>query len=295
MSYENPDIPEGINISEKHPIKDFFILVGGLFSIFLVGLFLLFLLSNWLTPFIPFSFERKVTTSFEKQLNASNRTNPNQETIQTYLQNKVNLIAQEQGINDDMPLTVHFIDDDTINAFATLGGHLMIHRGILEILPNENSLVMLLAHEVAHVKHRDPIKSLSRGVILSLMISLITSGSDTNSIKGSLSETGALTSFSFNRDQEREADQEAIATLNAIYGHTNGATMLFEAIQESSKNHNIPEWLSTHPQTEERINDALTVSSNAQSNSKHEAHLTPLPDFIKTLKNSNIDPNHSNE
>ena len=44
MDYSNPEIPEGINTSKQHPLKDFFILsIGVLGSIaifvFLLGLF----------------------------------------------------------------------------------------------------------------------------------------------------------------------------------------------------------------------------------------------------------------
>lgn len=288
MNYENPDIPEGINISEKHPLKDFLILVGGLFSIFLIILFLLFLLSDWLSPYLPFSLEKKLTSSFEEHFSSSTPLNSEESKIQSYLQNKVDIIAEQQDLPDNMSLTVHFVNDKTINAFATLGGNLIVHQGILEILPSENSLTMLLAHEVAHIKHRDPIKALSRGVILSLVINLITSGTDSTSIESGLSETGLLTTFSFNRDQERAADKEAIATLENIYGHTKGSASLFQAIQDNSRNHDIPEWLSTHPHTEDRINDALTLETKKDFKNSSEDQLTPLPVIILNLRDKVI-------
>ena len=63
---------------------------------------------------------------------------------------------------------MHYDASDTVNAFATLGGHVVIYRGLLEKLPNENVVAMVVAHEIAHIKHRDPVAALGRGVAITL-------------------------------------------------------------------------------------------------------------------------------
>lgn len=52
---------------------------------------------------------------------------------------------------------------------ATPGGHVIIYRGLLEKIPNENTLVMLLGHEIGHIKLRHPVKALGKGVVIGLL------------------------------------------------------------------------------------------------------------------------------
>ena len=50
------------------------------------------------------------------------------------------------------PFTLTVIQDDTVNAFAHLGGHLYIFHGLLDVLQTENELLFVLGHEVGHVE-----------------------------------------------------------------------------------------------------------------------------------------------
>ena len=46
-------------------------------------------------------------------------------------------------------MTVHAVQDPTVNAFATLGGHVFVFTGLVDSLDSENGLAMVLAHELA--------------------------------------------------------------------------------------------------------------------------------------------------
>ena len=56
--YENPRIPEGINLSKTHPLMDFAGLIAGVAVIFLSITATLYLLAGWLLPFVPFGIEK---------------------------------------------------------------------------------------------------------------------------------------------------------------------------------------------------------------------------------------------
>ena len=49
-------------------------------------------------------------------------------------------LANAADLPDDMILTAHIMDSDMLNAFATMGGHIVVMRELLEALPSENVL-----------------------------------------------------------------------------------------------------------------------------------------------------------
>lgn len=50
-------------------------------------------------------------------------------------------------------------NDDTVNAYSTPGGYILITTGLLRLMENEAQLAAVLAHEIAHVQQRHSIKS----------------------------------------------------------------------------------------------------------------------------------------
>ena len=58
---------------------------------------------------------------------------------------------------------MHYDPGGTFNAYATAGGQLVFYRGLLEAMPHENALATVVAHEIAHVAHRDPRRLARRG------------------------------------------------------------------------------------------------------------------------------------
>ena len=203
---------------------------------------------DWFADTIPFEFEQALSQPLVEQLNDERNE------IDHYLQQLADSISTHMNLPDDVEINVHYVNADTVNAMATLGGHVLIYRGLLERLPDENTLVMLLGHEIAHVKLRHPIKALGKGIVISLILSTIM-GQSSDSVANVITDTSALTMLSFSRDQEQASDEVGIDALNAFYGHVHGATELFEILQQAHERDgiNIPQMLNSHPDTESRI------------------------------------------
>ncbi|MDQ6967621.1 MAG: M48 family metalloprotease [Mariprofundaceae bacterium] len=73
----------------------------------------------------------------------------------------VNEVGQRVATVADRPeLFYHFrvVDNATINAFALPGGHIYIHRGLLNYLNSEAELAAVLAHEIGHVTARHAVQ-----------------------------------------------------------------------------------------------------------------------------------------
>ncbi len=272
MNQKNPLFEDNVNVSKTSPLADFLWLGGGAILI-VVSLTIIFYASmQWIAPYIPFSFEQKLVSNINITEAMDESDVPNLKERVQYLQNLANDLAKAQGLNKDITITVHWMDDDMVNAFAGLGGHIFITKGLWDAMPSENALAMVIAHEIAHVNHRDPLKGLGAGVALSLLSTIVFGASDTGmSLVGS---SGVLTSLHFSRSMESQADEAALQTLQNHYGHVTGATDFFEDIL-NEESFNI-KFLQTHPLTQDRIDRLLELQKqNNWVKKNNEVNLLP--------------------
>ena len=58
MDYSNPDIPEGINYSKTHPLKEFVLLTTGVFGVLLIAVLLLGVFADHFAQYIPYRVEK---------------------------------------------------------------------------------------------------------------------------------------------------------------------------------------------------------------------------------------------
>lgn len=277
--YSNPKLPEGINTSKEHPLKEFSILLIGALALIVIVTFALGFFGSYLAGKIPYSAELKIASLYDPPDN--NDGSKSKQTLHTYLQQLADKIARAENLPEAMKITVHYLDGDTVNAFATLGGNIILYRGLLEKLSTENTLSMLLAHEIAHVKYRHPIKSLGRGVAAGIAIAAITGSTHSNA----LGETGLLTTLHYSRKMEQQSDEEAMRVLYKLYGHINGGAQLFKEFQKMREQQDLgesPALFSSHPLDQQRIDNFKRMATLNQW--KTTGELTPLPDFFSITK-----------
>jgi predicted Zn-dependent protease len=271
MIYQNPKIPEGINVSESHPLKDFVVMLTAVSGLTALVLVFLLLTAEWLVKFIPFDLEVELAQHI---FGKSEYFSTARSEKQNYVASLVEQLSAHQQLPDGFVITVHYVEQDTVNAYATLGGHIVVFEGLLDKLGSENALAMVLAHEIAHIKNRDPIATLGRGMTVGLALASIAGLGNSPMSTSLLSPINFLTAMAFSRDQEQLADEEALETVIAYYGHAEGAEQLFEVLQADG-HYEMPEFFSSHPMTKERITYIQRIQK--QYNGYH--HLTPLPTF----------------
>lgn len=63
-----------------------------------------------------------------------------------------------------IPYAVYLVDEPQVNAFAILGGHLYVTRGLLELQPSDAELEAVLGHEIAHVDLKHCVGKLTYAV-----------------------------------------------------------------------------------------------------------------------------------
>ncbi|SEQ72712.1 Peptidase family M48 [Amphritea atlantica] len=282
MKFEHREIPEGINVTDVHPLKELAVLLTGAAILIVAVVYILGLSAGFMAPYIPFAAEQRLVAS------ASYAIEPHTDTdVERYLQQVTDRVVKVMDLPEEIDITLYYSAGDTVNAFATLGGNVVVFRGLLEKLPNENALAMLLAHEIAHVKHRDPIVSLTRGVTISSALALLLGVSDLDV----MGDAGVYTMLHFSRKMEQQADIEALQAVYKLYGHTHGATDLFDTISawhKASESSEGIELMQSHPLDRNRIKN---LNAFAVSNEWPQAGvITPLPQsFLDGLKQSSDD------
>ncbi|MDR0997220.1 MAG: M48 family metallopeptidase [Zoogloeaceae bacterium] len=269
--YANPPVPHEVNVAEKTPLADFLRLFFGTLLLGLVVVLGVYFLARLFAPKIPFAWEEAVAANFvdaEKARPACWREG------EAALQTLADQLAGSMPMPPGVRVQVHFSADKMPNAFATLGGHIVIFRGLINHVDSENALSLVLAHEIAHVMNRDPIVSLGGGVTVAVVLSVLIGGSDGGTL---ISWALGLSQMRFSREQEMAADQAALRAVGRRYGTTKGAEAFFVWMMDHEGER--PEFLSTHPATPERIGHIRSLST-----AEDTTELTPLPPAIAALR-----------
>lgn len=283
--YENPTLPEGINVSPTHPLKEFALLLGGISALLLALVLALSLAAGYLVRFIPFSQEQALASRIERHW-PQGQANPHP-ARQAELQTLADTLVAAMDLPPGMRIQVHYIDNATVNAMATLGGHVLVFQGLIDILPSENALAMVLAHEIAHVRHRHPIMAMGRGFTVALALSSL-SGLGDAAIQQWLGGMGMLPLLSFSRDQESQSDADALNAVYRVYGHVRDADALFAHLDAAHKLPQPPAFLATHPGHADRL--AQIARFAASHPARNQDAPRPLPAAWKTAPSPQKSP-----
>ncbi|MEM6709304.1 MAG: M48 family metallopeptidase [Pseudomonadota bacterium] len=274
MSYENPAQREDINVSAEHPLKEFVSLLLALVLIAVTAITVLTLSAQWLAQFVPFSMETRLVDTIGSPFEYDGEWSEEDEARQTYLRELAERLSPHLELPDDMVLTLHYDPGSTVNAYASLGGHLVLYGGLLDKVTSENALAMVVAHEIAHIKLRHPIVASSRGLTVALAVTALLGFTDNSLATQLVNQISLASSLSYSRAQERAADDWAAKAVLAEYGHLDGADQLFEALRsDSAFAEALNQFQGTHPAIDERIE---TVRARARSLGV-QGTVTPLP------------------
>lgn len=201
----------------------------------------------------------EVDSTYRAQGKLIERTSSNANTQKAYqsLDRIVNRVLNsgEVKYRTDFPWAVKIIKDDkTLNAFATPGGHIYVFTGLIKFLNDEDHFAGVLAHEIAHADKRHSVKQLQRdyGIALLLSVALGNDPGTLRNIAGQLA--GTLAGLRFSRDAETEADNTSVVYLGGTnYYACDGAAGFFIKMEQESQQGTTPEFLSTHPNPDNRI------------------------------------------
>ncbi len=148
-------------------------------------------------------------------------------------------------------------DDSTLNAFAAPGGYIYVYTGLIKYLDSEDDLAGVLGHEIAHADLRHTSRQMEKTYGLAILLEIV-AGKNSQMLKNIAMQ---LTSLKFSRDMESEADKFSVIYLCPTDYPADGAANFFEKIEQAG-GVSIPEFLSTHPSPDKRIENIRSEKDN---------------------------------
>jgi len=160
---------------------------------------------------------------------------------------------------DDFTWELHIIDDPkTLNAFCAPGGYIYVYTGIVAFLEHEDHLAGVMGHEMGHAAERHSTQQLTKAYgIQTLLDFLLGDVSDDLAVEIAQS----LVSLEFSREDEAEADADSVRYLCQTDYAADGAAGFFEKLIELGKEGYTPEFLSTHPSSDTRVEDIEALAA----------------------------------
>ena len=151
---------------------------------------------------------------------------------------------------DDFAWKVKIIrDDTTLNAFCTPGGYIYVYTGLIKYLNTEDELAGVMGHEIAHADLRHTSRQITKDQGYEFVIQAITGEKP-----GALATLALqLAALQYSRTYESEADAKSVEYLASTSYACNGAAGFFEQLIANGNTPNQPEWLSTHPNPDNRV------------------------------------------
>ena len=154
------------------------------------------------------------------------------------------------------------VDNDKVkNAWCMPGGKIAVYTGLLPITKNKHGLAVVMGHEIAHAVAKHSVERASRALVLNIG----TAAADIFS-GGAISRTSRATGVDvagllrtigidnpFGRKQEVEADYLGLIFASLAGYDIRESVNVWKRMKDSNKGEEPPEWMSTHPSNDRRI------------------------------------------
>lgn len=176
--------------------------------------------------------------------------------LQQYVQRMGASLASH---SDRQDLEYHFavLDDPMVNAFAAPGGYIYVTTGLMRTAENEAELAGVIAHEIGHVVGRHSVRQMQAVYGASLAADLLLG--DAQTTKAIIGVGTQVLMLKNSRENELESDEFGIKYTIAAGYDPRGLVTFFEKLlaeQEGGDPSGVASWLSTHPTTTQRIDEA---------------------------------------
>lgn len=154
----------------------------------------------------------------------------------------------------------HLLNDpETINAFALPGGQVFLTEGLLRRLKTDGQLAGVLGHEIGHVVARHGAEHIAKEQLTqgltgaAVLATYDPSDPSSRNSAAVAAMIGQLVTMRFGRQDELEADRLGVRLTSESSYDPRALIALMKILDESSEGNRPPEFFSTHPNPENRI------------------------------------------
>ena len=174
-------------------------------------------------------------------------------------QRKVREIGQklvQNSIANASPYDYQFYllaDTNTINAFALPGGPVFITYALYSKLENEDQLAGILGHEIGHVIGRHSSERIAKQGFTNSVITGVAVGSGSQEAGQAAAVIGNLVNMKYGRGDELESDNLGVKIMIDAGYDPKAMLGVMQILKEAAGPNRTPEFQSTHPDPENRM------------------------------------------
>lgn len=216
---------------------------------------------------------------------STNHTNVNKvETVGRNISESVETFLKNKGLEkriDQFDWEFNLVENDVPNAWCMPGGKVVFYSGILPLCKNKDGIAVVMGHEIAHAVARHGNERMSQSLMvqaggMALSEFMKSKPQQTQEIFLSAfaigSQVGVLLPYS--RKHEYEADKLGLIFMAMAGYDPNESIKFWERMMEYG-GPKPPEFLSTHPADQKRINKMKENLPEAMT--YYEAAVQKLP------------------
>ncbi len=273
MKYTPKELHENVNVSHISPVKELFLLLGGLLGILILVYIVLGFTVDIAVRRMPPEVEQYFGAWFS---GAFAEQEPSE--AEEYVQQLLDALVELSSLSGKY--VVHILPSSQANALALPGGNIVVLSGLFQELESENELSFILAHELGHFAARDHLKGLGRGLVLATMSAALigVDNSLTQFLMGSLMNV----EMRFSQRQETAADLYGLNLLYKRYGHIGGAVDFFQQLAAENTHSRFAYFFATHPYPRDRVEQLQeTIRGHAYPQGEEtpfDPRITTIPD-----------------
>ena len=202
---------------------------------------------------------------------AANELSTDREKVETVqrvggrIQGAVELYFDEWGMSDqlkDYQWEFNVVESDQVNAWAMPGGKVVVYTGLMPVAQTETGLAVVMGHEIAHTVAKHGDERMSHALLVqmggvALAEALKSKPEQTQAIWLTVFGVGAQVGvmLPYSRTQESEADRLGLIFMAMAGYDPHEAVDFWERMAAQKGGGAPPEFLSTHPSDETRIDN----------------------------------------
>ncbi|MEZ4650810.1 MAG: M48 family metallopeptidase [Candidatus Eisenbacteria bacterium] len=148
-------------------------------------------------------------------------------------------------------------DPQTVNAFALPGGQIFITGALFDRLETEGQLAAVLGHEIGHVVARHSTQRIAKENLRNGITLAVILGTDMDPRTADIA--GQLISMKYGREDELESDVLGVDFMSDAGYDPRAMIGVMEILASASDGQRPPEFMSTHPNPENRVGRIQTA------------------------------------
>lgn len=228
---------------------------------------------------LPMSFEQYTQVLSESELSTDEEQVAMIKRVGQKIQKAAEDYYKENKLEKDLvgyDWEYNLIVSDQVNAWCMPGGKVAFYTGILPICEDETGVAVVMGHEVAHALANHGGERMSQGMIAQMGLGTLGAAMGENPtltkqlLLQSIGMGTQLGVLKFSRSNESEADHIGLILMAKAGYNPQAATSFWQRMAALSGGQAPPEFLSTHPESETRVNDLQALMPEALKYYKSE-------------------------